>query len=314
MSRPIHGTVAEAYLHGRGITDLRTCDAVRFHPCCYCRGDKDDPADRVRDAWPALIASVRDLNGRLTGVSRTWLDPSGAGKAPVSTPRRAMGHLLGHGVRFCVADDVMAAGEGVETMLSLRQVTPDLPLVAGLSANHLAALLLPVGLRRLYLVRDDDSRISRRPWPRRAGRRRWRRRSAHRRRTSAARTYGGSSPPARTTSRRPSPCSETVEGWGVWRPSPGRAADGPKAGRVVAILAVGAALSLAVAWLAGVETRDEAGPARPPAARPLDPLRAELLRCAAAGEAALADAACRAAWAENRRRFFGRAEEQERAR
>ena len=35
-----------------------------------------------------------------------------------------MGHLLGHGVRFGVAHDVMAAGEGIETMLSLRSIMP----------------------------------------------------------------------------------------------------------------------------------------------------------------------------------------------
>jgi hypothetical protein len=74
----------------------------------------------------------------------------------VSTPRRAMGCLLGHGVRFGMVDDVMAAGEGIETLLSLRQVTPSLPMVAALSANHLAALILPAGLRRLYIARDND--------------------------------------------------------------------------------------------------------------------------------------------------------------
>jgi hypothetical protein len=67
-----------------------------------------------------------------------------------------MGHLLGHGVRFGVACDVMAAGEGIETMLSLRSVLPTLPMVAALSANHLAALLLPTTLRRLYIARDAD--------------------------------------------------------------------------------------------------------------------------------------------------------------
>jgi len=35
-----------------------------------------------------------------------------------------------------------------------------------------------------------------------------------------------------------------------------------------------------------------------------DPLADELARCRAIGMAALEDAACRAAWAENRRRFF----------
>ena len=67
-----------------------------------------------------------------------------------------MGHLLGHGVRFGVVTDVMAAGEGIETMLSVRSALLDLSMVAALSANHLAALLFRVTLRRLYVVRDDD--------------------------------------------------------------------------------------------------------------------------------------------------------------
>ncbi len=156
MSQPLPGTLAEAYLRSRGITNLRNCGSLRFHPRCWFRGDPDDPRDRVREAWPALIASVRDEQGTLTGIHRTWLDLTGTDKAPVSTPRRAMGHLLGHGVRFGVADDVLVAGEGVETMLSLRQIMPGLPAIAGLSANHLAALELPPTLRRLYLARDDD--------------------------------------------------------------------------------------------------------------------------------------------------------------
>ena len=50
----------------------------------------------------------------------------------------------------------MAAGEGLETMLSLRIVLPAMPMVAALSSAHLAALILPAGLRRLYIVRDND--------------------------------------------------------------------------------------------------------------------------------------------------------------
>ena len=67
-----------------------------------------------------------------------------------------MGHLLGNGVRFGIAHDVMAAGEGIETMLSLRSALPTMPLVAALSANHLAALLFPATLRRLYVAQDRD--------------------------------------------------------------------------------------------------------------------------------------------------------------
>ena len=154
MSKPIAGTLAETYMRSRGITHSRKI-SLRFHPRCYYRADTDDQDD-VPTSWPALIAAVSDLDGTVTGVHRTWLDPSGRGKAPVATPRRAMGHLLGHGVRFGRVDDTMVAGEGIETMLSLAQVLPGLPGVAALSANHLAALALPPTLRRLYIARDND--------------------------------------------------------------------------------------------------------------------------------------------------------------
>jgi hypothetical protein len=103
-----------------------------------------------------------DLLDVIRDVHRTWLDPHGfdrvrLGKAPIDTPRRAMGDLLGNAVRFGVVDDVLAAGEGIETMLSLRYALPALPMAAALSANHLAAMMLPSGLRRLYIARDDDA-------------------------------------------------------------------------------------------------------------------------------------------------------------
>ena len=108
-----------------------------------------------------MIAAVTDLEGKLTGVHRTWLDPDGfdpvrLGKAPIDTPRRSMGDLLGNAVRFGVASEIMAAGEGVETMLSLRCVMPIMPMAAALSATNLAAILFPATLRRLYVARDDD--------------------------------------------------------------------------------------------------------------------------------------------------------------
>ncbi|MGQ3179323.1 MAG: toprim domain-containing protein, partial [Blastomonas fulva] len=51
---------------------------------------------------------------------------------------------------------VMAAGEGIETMLSLRQAMPAVPMIAALSAAHLAALEFPAGLKRLYIACDND--------------------------------------------------------------------------------------------------------------------------------------------------------------
>jgi hypothetical protein len=157
MAKPLAGTLAETYLRERGIIGVRRCTALRYHPHCWYRGDEDDPANGAHASWPALIAAVTDSVGIITGAHRTWLDPSGKTKAAVSTPRRAMGMLLGNGVRFGKACDVLAAGEGIETMLSLRSVLPTLPMIAALSANHLAALILPTGLRRLYVAQDNDA-------------------------------------------------------------------------------------------------------------------------------------------------------------
>ena len=155
-ARSIAGTLGEVYLRSRGLDSLSGCDALRFHPRCFYRPERDEPAP-AREHWPAMIAGITDVDGVFTGIHRTWLDLSGGAKAPVASPRRAMGHLRGHGVRFGVATNVMAAGEGIETMLSLRGVLPDLPLVAALSASHLASLVLPSTLCRLYIARDNDA-------------------------------------------------------------------------------------------------------------------------------------------------------------
>lgn len=152
MSQPITGTVVESYLRKRGITALHGTGSLRFHPRCYYRPDEHSPTE----TWPAMIASVTDLYGRITGVHRTWLSPEGSSKAPIDTPRRAMGDLLGHAVRFGTAHDCVAAGEGIETILSLRMALPGLPMAAALSAAHLSAILFPATLRRLYIARDDD--------------------------------------------------------------------------------------------------------------------------------------------------------------
>lgn len=150
VSQPVRGTLAARYLAGRGIVLARAESALRFHPRCHRR----DGHGRV--SLPALIAAVTDDDGQLTGLHRTWLGADGD-KAAVDGPRRAMGQLLGHAVRFGGAGPVMAAGEGLETTLSLRMAFPRLPAVAALSASHLSAWIFPAALCRLYVACDADA-------------------------------------------------------------------------------------------------------------------------------------------------------------
>lgn len=104
-----------------------------------------------------MIAAVSDTDGVQTGTHRTWLDPTGVKKAAVASPRRAMGNILGNAIRFGTADDVLIAGEGIETVLSLREVLPTMPMAAATSSAHLAAILFPQTLQRLYVARDRDA-------------------------------------------------------------------------------------------------------------------------------------------------------------
>jgi Toprim domain len=168
----IIGTQAEAYLRARGITGRLDWPSLRFHPALWYRPDADAP----RESWPGLLAAVTDSGGRITGVHRTWLDRARPDKAPLADPRRALGHLLGDGVRFPAGAcpvlrhgagtpaepapanaGVLLAGEGIETVLSLKSVLPGLPMIAALSANHLAALEFAPMLARLYVARDRDA-------------------------------------------------------------------------------------------------------------------------------------------------------------
>lgn len=149
--RPIRGTPAEAYLQARGITAVGF-PALRFHPTVHYRTGDRAPLRRL----PAMLAAITGLDGRLVGVNRTWLDVDRLCLADLDTPRKVLGALLGHGVRFGRATDRLLAGEGIETVLSLKSVLPELPAVAALTANHLAALALPPGLAQLVIARDSD--------------------------------------------------------------------------------------------------------------------------------------------------------------
>ena len=152
MGMPIRSTPVETYLRGRGIGAIDQMPGLRFHPACFYRPEGGGPVARL----PAMLAPITDLEGRQTGTHRTWLRPDGSAKADIDTPRRAMGALLGNGVWFGAPGDVLIAGEGIETVLSVRSALPEMPALAALSSGHLAAIRFPAGLRRLYVLRDRD--------------------------------------------------------------------------------------------------------------------------------------------------------------
>lgn len=149
--RPFRGTLAEAYLAGRGLVLAPGDDRdLRFHPALR------HPAGGT---WPALVALVRDPAGRLLGLHRLWLTPDGA-KAPVEPVRaslRLAATMAGGCVRFGPAgSELEAVAEGIETALSLRRVLPGLVVCAALGSGGLVGWRPGPAARRVLLCPDRD--------------------------------------------------------------------------------------------------------------------------------------------------------------
>ena len=151
---PIHGTGAEAYLKGRGIS-CALPDTLRFHPQAW-----HPTAKRV----PAMVALIE--GGAGFAVHRTYLRPDGHGKAEVTPDKAMLGRVQGGAVRLtqaetgagAQAEGPLVVAEGIETALSLASGLLARPatLWAALSTSGLKGLHLPADPHRLTIATDGD--------------------------------------------------------------------------------------------------------------------------------------------------------------
>jgi hypothetical protein len=147
-AQPIAGTVAEAYLRGRGIT----CElprTLRFHGACW----HGPTAKR----YPALVAAVQGAG--LPAVHRTYLRADGSGKAAIDPDKMMLGGTQGGAVRLSDGPSRLVVTEGIETGLSLLCGLLDGPatLWAALSTSGLRGLHLPTQPGRLTIATDGDA-------------------------------------------------------------------------------------------------------------------------------------------------------------
>ena len=152
--KPVLGTLAATYLQRRGITRLGP--ALRYHPRVFLRHGTDD-ADPPQRA-PALLAKITDNRGQITGCARVYLDPSTGGLAGIESPKRILGQLHGHAIRFWsgTSRGDLIVGEGLENTLSVGTALPEFDLASCLTATHLSFFIPPPGSKRIWIVRDND--------------------------------------------------------------------------------------------------------------------------------------------------------------
>lgn len=126
---PASGSLITCYLASRGIVSLLPPD-LHFHP------DLRHPTGAYA---PAMVAAVRNVDGDVTGLHRTWLREDGSGKANLSPAKAMLGICRGGAVRLAEVDDELGVSEGIESGLSVQQAT-GVPVWAALSTSGLTGL------------------------------------------------------------------------------------------------------------------------------------------------------------------------------
>jgi hypothetical protein len=159
---PAVGTPVEHYLRGRGIV-VPVPASIRYRP--RQRNWNDGRY------YPAMIALVERLpsegddshSGLIpSGVHLTFLQGDAAGssirKAATESNKLSLGQLRHGGVWLTPIERIgsdLAVAEGIETALSVRQIT-GLPTVATLSAAGMHTFRWPQRVRRLWIAADND--------------------------------------------------------------------------------------------------------------------------------------------------------------
>ncbi len=103
----------------------------------------------------AMVCKVSEYEGPLSGVHLTYLSPDGI-KAKVSPGKIMRGQIKGRGVWLGEVTDRLNVAEGVETALSVYQMT-GVATVAALSAGNMASLILPPTVKFVTIAADNDA-------------------------------------------------------------------------------------------------------------------------------------------------------------
>lgn len=146
---------------GLGYGQLKAGESeIRFHPRLpYYEWFADDTWEKVGE-FPAMLALIRDPQGRPVTIHRTYLARGGIGKAPVSSPRKLLPgieEISGGAIRLAppTAKGVIGVTEGIEDALAVHQQSR-VPTWPCISADMIGAFQPPEGVRGVVVFADLD--------------------------------------------------------------------------------------------------------------------------------------------------------------
>jgi phage/plasmid primase-like uncharacterized protein len=99
-----------------------------------------------------MVGALRNVGGAFVGIHRTFLAALGV-KANLDPVKAALGPVAGAAIALAPVAEMIALGEGIETMLSVQQAT-GIPSFVATSASNLPNVELP-GLVDLVIICAD---------------------------------------------------------------------------------------------------------------------------------------------------------------
>lgn len=154
QARPIAGTLAETYLRHRSITAALPGN-LRFAFLPY---------PEHHGLFPALVAAVQDVHGKVCGVQRIYLAADGNGKAGLIPPgdkkpkdKLSLGMVKGGAIRLGPVASEVVLTEGLEDGLTLAQSLPGKSVWVVCGTEMLPGVEMPDGVRAVTIGRDNDA-------------------------------------------------------------------------------------------------------------------------------------------------------------
>ncbi len=142
-------TYAEKYLRKRGITiDLPDCLRCNHYLWNFTANAE----------YPALVAPVHDVNGKITGIHTVSIDPFTGNKINGDgiKAKLSKGSIKGGAVRLSHDDSHVFICEGLEDGLSILQLNPSLCVWVGLGGN-IRNVEFPQEVTKVTIAADNDT-------------------------------------------------------------------------------------------------------------------------------------------------------------
>jgi putative DNA primase/helicase len=164
------GDLVDEYLRFRGFKFEVFPRDLAFHPALdYWHKFSEQPKDELPKfigTFPAMLALIRDVNGKPVNVHRTYLASNGHSKAPLPTEPEKLaakkimtytyaGANEGCAIRLMDPEPILIISEGIENALSAHLLTGK-PAWASGSSGSLIKWIPPKMVQEVWIAGDHD--------------------------------------------------------------------------------------------------------------------------------------------------------------